>query len=83
MFDFLSAAVVLAPAKTPGALCRVTGFGTDEPATLKGADVTGRLSRNPEIGLLDLVDAVKGARSGRLRLDRGRGLGWSVGIEAL
>ena len=49
-------------------------------ATLVHADMPSELARNPQAGLLDLIDALSRSASGSLRLDRGRGRGYCVDI---
>ena len=73
----LAAAVVLTPldGARARAQLRVTRPGR---ATLPPAAVEARVGRNPQIGLLDLVDAVARGEPGGVRLDRGDGLGWGA-----
>lgn len=47
------------------------------------ADVPDPLAKNPQVGLFDLVDAVLSGRTGRVRLDRGKGRGFSVEVRGL
>ncbi len=78
----LAAGVVLAPAQHDGpcrARLRILRPGA---ASLPPACVEARIGRNPQAGMLDLVDAVARGLSGILRLDRGLGLGWCAHIEA-
>ena len=69
--------IVLAPADTGGALARITLTSRRE-ATIEPAAVGERLVHSPQIGLVDLVDAVLRGRHGTLRLDRGPGRGYHV-----
>ena len=77
----LAAAVVLTPLQ-PGsrahARLRVRRPGR---ATLPAADVAPTIARNPQIGLVDLVDALAQGAAGCVGLDRGSGLGWCAEIE--
>ena len=81
VFEGLSAAVVIEPGNREGpALAALEALGK-EPADLAPPDLHGPLARNPQAGMLDLVDAIVRGRRGRLRLDRGKGLGWTVRIR--
>jgi len=86
-WGLLAAAVALAPLDGDGpcrALLRVT---RDRAATLggarvlAGARVDGPFGRHPQVGLLDLVDAVARGEPGVVRLDRGTGRGYCAEIE--
>ena len=77
----LAAALVLTPLeheRAGRARLRVRRPGR---ATLPNAAVDARAGRNPQIGLLDLVDAVARGAPGCVRLDRGDGLGWGADLE--
>lgn len=82
-FELLAAALVLArPGTAAGARPLATlrgpwGPGLDAPSA-GGAAAADELARNPQIGLLDVVDAVLRGRFGLVRLDRGRGSGLAV-----
>lgn len=82
-WDLMAAAVVLAPAQPGegGLELRYVGSGVEpvEP----WAELAPELARNPQAGMLDLVDAVLRRRQGVLRLDRGRGRGYAVEIREL
>jgi hypothetical protein len=79
----LAVAVALVPVKDAAAgAMRVRGPFRGEPPTLRGAEVDAPLGRNPQIGLLDLVDAVARRHEGVLRLDRGEGGGFCVELAA-
>src|SRR6185436_11984090 len=73
----LAAAVVLTPLEA-GPVRAQLSVGRPGRATLPPAAVDARIGRNPQIGLLDLVDAVARGAPGRVRLDRGDGLGWGA-----
>jgi hypothetical protein len=83
-YDMIASAIALVPedASVP-LLCRISmpfiGEGERELAI---ADVPRRIANNPQVGLLDLVDAIVAGREGVARLDRGRGLGWCVRVSA-
>ncbi len=77
-FGLVSAAVAIGPAGD--ARVHLSAPHRAEP-DLSGADLPPALARNPQAGLLDLVDAVLRQRKGILRLDRGRGDGWCVTLS--
>ena len=52
------------------------------PALLASLEVSARVGRNPQAGLLDLVAAVVAGKSGNVRLDRGRGSGHFIAFTA-
>lgn len=82
-FALLAGAVALGPAPGNGrALARVRGPIRGDP-TVGAADAPPLLARNPQAGLLDLIDAILHRRSGAVRLDRGRGEGWCLEVVAL
>jgi hypothetical protein len=82
-WDMLAAAIVLAPPDHPGP-CRatLTLSGPSAPC-LAPAAIAPALARNPQAGLVDLVDAVSRGGGGTVRLDRGRGRGYCAFIEPL
>lgn len=80
-WQLLAAAVVLAPADTDKALMRLTMPG-DGPVTVAAADLDELTARNPQAGMLDLVDAVQRGATGTLALDRGAGRGFTVTLLA-
>ncbi len=71
----LAAAVVLAPLGDDARCARVA-VESGPPADLAPASVGDALRHNPQVGLLDLVDAVLRERPGRVALDRGGGRGY-------
>jgi hypothetical protein len=77
----LAAAVALAPvdAAPPGSV-RIAL--SREAPTLAPCEAPTLLARNPNVGLLDLIDAIRCGRHGVLRLDRGRGQGFAVELRA-
>jgi hypothetical protein len=80
-WSLLAAAVVLAPLEHQGpcrARLRIVRPGVP---TLSPAACAADVGRNPQAGLLDLIDAVSRAATGSVRLDRGRGLGYCAEIE--
>ncbi len=82
-YDLLAAAVVVAPADASAPAhprFRVVAGGE---ATIAPPDLLPRLARNPQAGLVDLVDAIARGKSGRVRLDRGAGAGWCAEIERI
>lgn len=56
-------------------------LGTSREAGRKAA-LSARSAANPMAGMLDLIDAIQQNHSGHVCLDRGRGRGWSVTVEA-
>jgi hypothetical protein len=76
-----AAAIVLAPIDQAGA--RRTSMRITRPGRpdLPLASVDTELARNPQIGLVDLVDAITRGRKGTVGLDRGAGQGWCAEIE--
>jgi hypothetical protein len=76
----LAAAVALAPvdAAPPGS-ARVAL--TTKAPSLPGCDAPTAIARNPDVGLLDLIDALHHRQEGVLRLDRGRGQGFAVELR--
>lgn len=81
--------VAVAVAIGPAGSGEVKTMTMDEPALLEvdaasvaPADLDPMSAQNPQAGLVDLVNAVLGGSSGRLRLDRGRGRGYSVNLWA-
>lgn len=83
-FELLAVALVLARPGSPAAanaLATMRGPVFEAP-TIVGAPARDELARNPQIGLLDVVDAVLRGRSGVVRLDRGRGRGLAVELGA-
>ncbi|MFT7579362.1 MAG: hypothetical protein ACI9MR_001026 [Myxococcota bacterium] len=82
-FDMLATALVLAPAADAqdGALATMRGpfvVAADEVCVPPSDAIGATVARNPQVGLLDLIDAVQRQRYGVIRLDRGRGRGWAV-----
>lgn len=88
-FQTVTAAVVLDATQTHDGSARGPALAelsdlAIAPADTAGAEAPTRMIRNPQAGLLDLVDAVIRRRYGRVALDRGEGSGWSIKVtEAL
>ncbi|HEX6244508.1 MAG TPA: beta-ketoacyl synthase chain length factor [Polyangiales bacterium] len=79
-WDALCCAVVLLPAETaPATLTRLSVPELGE-ATLEPPELPDGFAHNPNAGLLDLIELVAQGKSGRLRLDRGRGRGYCVDL---
>ena len=74
-WDMLAGAVVLTRAAAPGdgAQLAVEAGGAPD---LAPADVAEPFAHNPQVGMLDLIDAVQRGATGALRLDRGKGRGY-------
>ena len=79
-WDMLAGAVVLTrdSAAAPLATLRVQ---TDGSAALAPADVADAFGHNPQVGIIDLIDAVQRRASGALRLDRGKGRGYLAHLQ--
>jgi hypothetical protein len=78
-WELMAAAVVLEPldaARRRASLAVVRG----EPATLAAAAVDPAVALNPQVGLVDLVDALLRGEAGRVALDRGTGRGFLAEI---
>lgn len=80
-WDLVAAAVVLAPAGAAGALTRLT-MPAVGPSTVAAAALEDGMAHNPQVGLLDLVDAVQRGASGTIALDRGEGSGYMASLAA-
>jgi hypothetical protein len=78
-----AAAIVLAP-NDPGAASR-PALRIVRPAQsdLPEADVDEVVGRNPQIGLVDLVEALVHGRCGTVALDRGDGQGWCAEVQTV
>ena len=74
-WDMLAGAVVLTRADAPGARAQLT-IEAGGAADLTPADVADAFAHNPQVGMLDLIDAVQRGAVGTLRLDRGIGRGY-------
>ena len=79
-YELLAAAVVVAPADQPGPVLARLRLTLGGQATVAPASVPESLTRNPQVGLLDLVVAVKSGRSGRVRLNRWSDASWCAEI---
>ncbi len=82
-FEALAVAIALAPPGFSGPCLATLDIPSIDAPTLGGAELSADLGRSPEVGLLDLVDAVLRGRSGTLRLDRGEGRGYCVRLESV
>lgn len=74
-WDMLAGAVVLTRADTTGdhaQLAIEAGAASD----LAPAEVAEAFTHNPQVGMLDLIDALQRGATGALRLDRGKGRGY-------
>lgn len=80
-WSLFAAAVVVAPVTAAPDAPRVRGPFIGQP-TVPPSDVPGSLARNPNVGLLDLIAAVRGGTHGVVRADRGAGLGWCFEVCA-
>jgi hypothetical protein len=79
-YDMLAVALALVPDNHDApVLARLHGPWRGD-AVLHPVEVSDRLGRNPQVGLLDLAAAILAGRTGTIALDRGRGSGWCVSI---
>ncbi len=79
-WDMLAGAVVLTKAGASNALATMrVDVGGD--ATLPPADAPEAFGHNPQVGVLDLIDAVQRGARGALRLDRGKGRGYLAHLQ--
>ena len=77
----LTAALALMPAaNAPDNAPRLV-LPTMDEAELEPADLDGPASRNPCAGMLDLIHALGRGKPGKVRLDRGKGRGWSAELR--
>lgn len=80
-WDLLAVAMAIGPPDVPGSpLARLSGVSIEE-ATLPPAAVAEAIAANPIVGLLDLALAIHAGSTGRIRLDRGAGRGFSVRLS--
>ena len=77
-YDMIASSIAIVPAELP-AVCRIS-LPFIGAADLPTPEVPLRIANNPQVGLLDLIDAIVAGREGVVRLDRGRGLGWCVRV---
>jgi hypothetical protein len=79
-WDCLTCALALVPAQHADRKWPRLGVPFRGTPTLAAADLPRGLAQNPQVGLLDLIDVLRQARSGSVRLDRGRGRGYCIEI---
>jgi hypothetical protein len=81
-WDFLTCAVALLPltAAAPGMPLLAAVEASAGKPTLAQPELPRGLAQNPEVGLLDLIHALRTGQVGRVRLDRGRGRGYCAEI---
>ena len=80
----LSAAVVLQPEGTGGALSHLIVDDCSENRSgisIAPAEFAEGFSHNPQAGMADLVDAIQRGQTGTLALDRGNGRGYRVTLD--
>jgi len=80
-WEILAGAVVLAPLDYERPRHARLSVLAGEQATLRPAALDQDLARNPQAGLIDLVDAILRREPGRVRLDRGKGRGWLAELD--
>ncbi len=79
-WDMLAGAVVLRNEGAPGALATLhVDIGGE--GDLAPADAPENFAHNPQVGILDLIDAVQRGARGALRLDRGKGRGYLAHLQ--
>jgi hypothetical protein len=81
-WDMLAGAVVLTRDEPPGALAKLTVEASGADADVAAADVDAAFGHNPQVGIIDLIDAVQRGATGALRLDRGKGRGYLGHLQA-
>ena len=79
-WDMLAGAVVLRRSEAAGALARLTVEGVGD-GELDAAGVADAFAHNPQIGIVDLIDAIQRGGRGALRLDRGKGRGYLAQVH--
>jgi hypothetical protein len=75
-WDLLAGAVVLAPVASDLPCLAKLNVHLTGTADLAPAAASTAISMNPQIGMLDLINAVQAQRDGRVALDRGKGTGF-------
>jgi hypothetical protein len=83
-WDMLSSAVVLQPADAPNAITHLTVDDCNADRsniTIGNAEIAAGFANSPQIGMIDLVDAIQREQSGVLALDRGKGRGYRVTLS--
>ncbi|MCK5942042.1 MAG: beta-ketoacyl synthase chain length factor [Planctomycetes bacterium] len=79
-WDMLAGAVVLTRAGAGRAQAHLQ-VGTDGTADVAAADAPEPFTHNPQVGMLDLIDALQRGDAGHLRLDRGKGRGYLAHLQ--
>ena len=80
-WDMLAGAVVLTRTRTSGTLADLTVEGIGD-GDLDAARVDDAFGHNPQVGMIDLIDAVQRGAAGALRLDRGKGRGYLAQLRS-
>jgi len=78
-WDMLAGAVVLTKADVGNARTHLT-VGTNGEVGVDASPVAEAFTHNPQVGMLDLIDAVQRGATGALRLDRGKGRGYLANL---
>jgi len=85
-WGMMTAAIAIGPADQAPLSCPRLSELTIAEATIKlperGDTQSAWIAGNPNIGLLDLAVAIRSGEDGLLRLDRGRGRGYSIRLRA-
>ena len=79
-WDFLVGAIAIAPIDEAPNACRLS-IPTIQAPTLDAAKAPAGIAQNPNAGILDLIHAIHHQHEGVVRLDRGRGQGFSVAVK--
>jgi 3-oxoacyl-(acyl-carrier-protein) synthase len=81
-WGFLTGALALTADTTdPRCMATLTAPSLEPLETAEPLARSDKLERNPQIGILDLIDAVLSEREEAVRLDRGQGRGWHVNVS--
>jgi hypothetical protein len=77
-WDAVCCAIAVVPAEDAAPNLPRLSLPTRAPATLAAPNLPDGFAQNPDAGLLDLIEVLSRGERGVLRLDRGRGRGFSV-----
>ena len=83
-WDLLAGAIALAPEGHPDACSRLRlGFAEDfaDVDVVDRPELDAAAAGNPQVGMLDLIDAVGREALGLVRLDRGAGRGYAAELR--
>jgi hypothetical protein len=80
-WDAVCCAVALVPAEDAAPNLPRLSLPTRAPASLSAPNLPEGFANNPEAGMLDLIEVLSRGERGTLRLDRGRGRGFSLQVS--